>query len=150
MFVILQEPLKSETFETFAINISSQDAIGIEKTGNQFGLGCVYILTSDPVLVRLRWFCKDLSESAEDNLMFIDFPAILMMKCKHYLVILKHFDAHFSNQSTIHWCICRYDTYQDCLNLMNLLLEGLVSGATCFDLRQAEKSVLQNENLPKV
>ena len=103
MFVILQEPLKSETFETFAINISSQDAIGIEKTGNQFGL-----------------------------------------------VILKHFDAHFSNQSTIHWCICRYDTYQDCLNLMNLLLEGLVSGATCFDLRQAEKSVLQNENLPKV
>lgn len=24
---------------------------------------------------------------AADNLMFIDFPAILMMKCKHYVVI---------------------------------------------------------------
>ena len=103
MFVILREPIKSETFETFAINISQQDAITIEKVDNRFGL-----------------------------------------------TLIKYLDAHFSSQSMIRWNICRMDTYEGCLNLMNVMLDALNTGLSCLDLRQMEMSALQNADIPKV
>ena len=79
--------------------------------------------------------------------------AIIKIDEVFQLVILKHFDAHFSNQSEIHHILDIFNSYQECLDLWYELLDALKAGDHVFDLRSAKNasSVLKNSTeLPQI
>ena len=69
------------------------------------------------------------------NLNAFDTINILKLDNKFQLVILKHFDGHFSNQSQVNCPLETFDTYKECLGLFQELLDALKTGEAIFDLR---------------
>jgi len=57
---------------------------------------------------------------------------------KFQLMIIKHFDGHFSNQSTLYRMLDIFDSHQECLDLFHKLIDALKTGERVFDLRSNE------------
>ena len=100
---------------------------------------------------------KEPTEELEFNTVAVNinaFESIAIIKIDEVfqLVILKHFDGHFSNQSEIHHILDIFDTYKECLDLWYELLDALKAGDRVFDLRSAKNasSDLRNMTEPPV
>ena len=69
----------------------------------------------------------------------------------YQLIIIQHFDGHSSNQSQLHCPLGAFDTYEECLDLFQKLVDALKAGVHVFDLRQDAQSVdLKNMDKPAV
>ena len=80
------------------------------------------------------------------------FDKIQINKLEQFgLVVLKTFDGHFSNHSSIGIPLAKFNSYDECMDLFNQLIEAMKSGDQVFDLREIEiPSQLQSADIPHV
>jgi hypothetical protein len=65
------------------------------------------------------------------------FDSIITYKSNNqfHLAIHKHFDGHFSNQSSVNCPINACESYQECLDFFQKIVDAINSGQQVFDLR---------------
>ncbi len=71
------------------------------------------------------------------NVETLSMIVILHLDEAFQLAILKYFDAHFSNQSTLHCTLGIFDNPESCLNLFQEMIHALQNGDSIFDLRNS-------------
>ena len=67
------------------------------------------------------------------------------------LIVIQQFDGHLTNQSQLHCPLGAFDTYEECLDLFQKLVNALKTGDQIFDLRDDDQSVdLKNIDKPAI
>lgn len=75
------------------------------------------------------------------NLESYDEIIILKANNQFRLSMIKYYDAHFSNHSYLSRTLGTFDSHQNCLELLEKLVDALESGKKVFDLRVTDQDV---------
>ena len=74
------------------------------------------------------------------NLNIFDEIIISNLDNQFQIMIIKHFDVHFSSHSTLYRRLDTFDTLPECLDLFHKLMDALKTGEHVFDLSVSDQS----------